>query len=283
MSGGATEANEVLDSIVNREDTTFYHFTVVSWKNEITQPSHMGGPLITENKTQLTVLSSEPSTIQEHTSRFTGLKWILPEKSSMLFFESIRRFARFCPIPIDPSEAEYTVDDFFVVRVTDSIGMRWSKDPQNSFHLKAQILLFEGETDVTGTMVNDSSEAVGGCGGSPVLISSSAAYNGGDNPFHFIRLGVTSRCCTFKDSSSMEQDTCYGLQLLAYKPVAVGAKPYSQREGLPGSYRVQHKYSLLGRKVPTTLGWADNFFIVSDRKRRQGIGYLVLEQASSHP
>lgn len=277
---GTTEENEVLDSVANRGDTTFLHFTVVDRKNEFAPPGGIA-TLINKNHTQLVIISSKPVTIQESSSRFNGVEWILPDKSSMLFFESISRFSAFCPIPIDPSEEEYGDEDFFIVRVTDSIGMRWSEYPENPIHLKGQLMVFNGKDDLTGTILTDSTGFSEPCGSvSPFIISG----NGNGIPLlHFSSLVVPSHCCTFDENGMVEEDICYTVKLLGHKPLSVGIKRYPQREGLQGSFGVKHKYSLLGRKVPWTLDWADNFFIVSDREKTRGLGYLSLKQATLHP
>jgi len=86
MSGGATDATEILDSILIKSDTTLYIFKII--KTATGGFFEMGGtmtPLITSNPAKLVVLGNTPSNITSCSSRFKNVKWIIGKQSDVLF------------------------------------------------------------------------------------------------------------------------------------------------------------------------------------------------------
>ncbi|MFW6253950.1 MAG: hypothetical protein ACOC41_03380 [Chitinivibrionales bacterium] len=150
MGSGSTNATEILDSFVVRGDTTFYYFTIIDTENEWFVEFGRWAHLIDDNHSRLAVLDGTPSCIQEHSSRFDNLRWILSDKSTLLFYYSIRSFAPLCPIPIDSSDAPFSEEDYFIVRHSDTTGVKWAYRPDHENEFEPYVMIFEDGEDSTG-------------------------------------------------------------------------------------------------------------------------------------
>ncbi len=262
MSGGWTRAVQVVDSVVVRGDTTFYHFSILDTQTD--GSFEIGdiamAPLITASTSQLAILSHKPSTIQANSPRFEGLSWILSDRSSFLFYESVQPIGPLCPIPIDPSAAAYADSDFYLVRHTDTAGMKWTR---------GYVPYYSSERPMRGghMVFNDADDTVGAYDTLPWIsytdlerfgLPNWIPANPGSaaaNPLHLMSFTVPSPYYFLPYSSMPMGEGYYGAELIAYKPVAssamnnpckhVGRGPAGQgMDGNSGAF-----YDVLGRSV----------------------------------
>jgi hypothetical protein len=257
MSGGWTEATEVVDSIVADGDTTVYHFSVLD--TETDWLFEMGGtmaPLITAATSRLTVLAGKPASIQANSPRFDGLSWILPEKSSFLFHDAIQPIAELCPIPIDSSIADYSDSDFYLVRYADTAGMRWMKNARpwvpGERPLRGMHMAFESAQDTTGSF--DSSPEIvfltdiwGDPGWVPTTPGSPEA-----NPLHLKRFMAICPYHHLDTAAVPMGEGRYGTEILAYRPVSLSVAHDARRwtaGSVSGDSPHGSRFSLLGRQV----------------------------------
>jgi len=258
MSGGWTEATEVVDSIVADGDTTVYHFSVLD--TETDWLFEMGGtmaPLITAATSRLTVLAGKPASIQANSPRFDGLSWILPEKSSFLFHDAIQPIAELCPIPIDSSIADYSDSDFYLVRYADTAGMRWAKNVRPwgvaELPFRGMHMAFESAQDTTGSL--DSlpeieymvAERYGDPGWIPTTQGSPEA-----NPLHLKRFMAICPYHHLDTAAVPMGEGRYGTEILAYRPVSLSVAHDARRwtaGSVSGDSPHGSRFSLLGRQV----------------------------------
>lgn len=214
MSGGATDAIEVLDSVVKNGDTTFYHFSVVSSKSD--GFFEMGGsmkPLINSGeKTKLAILSSKPSSIQKNSPRFDGLQWILSEKSDLLFYKSIEPISPLSPIPIDTSIEPYTENDFYIVRYTDTSGMKWVKNENENRIFQAQVIFYEDSQDSAGIIQSDNPNI------SPTYYSTTG-WIPANSLLHFRCFETSSIAYPLDGEQMTMKEGFYSTEIMHYKPI----------------------------------------------------------------
>jgi hypothetical protein len=254
MSGGGTTATEVLDSIVIRNDTIRYIFSIV--KTSTGGFFEMGGtmkPLIYSKSSTLAVLNKTPSNIGSHSSSFDNAQWILGKESDFLFYPDLQKAAPYWLVPINPTGQAYALTDYYVVRVSDSIGIKWMRDTTATRKFFGKFIRYQNKNDSVGSVIPDTVRYFT-CGVVPSWTATDGTASGNNNPFGLLNVGAASWMYPLKSETLSMGQGCYGNQISKYLhgpsihsivPTQRGARAYGPSEVM--------YYNLLGKRLNCPL------------------------------
>jgi hypothetical protein len=219
MSGGRTDATEVLDSVTVKNDTVRYVFSIINTNTG--GFFEMGGtmkPLVTSKSSKVVVFNKTPSNIISYSSRFNNVKWIIGNQSDFLFYPDLEKVAPYSSIPINSSGQSYLLNDYYTIRVSDTTGIKWMRDSTDDRSFLGKFIRFQSKFDTIGTRIPDSSMNFA-CGKSPEWRSTGGSLSGSNNPFNVLRLGISSSMYPLKNAVLTMGQGCYSNQITYYKPV----------------------------------------------------------------
>jgi hypothetical protein len=210
MSGGRVEGTEVLDSSLVKGDTSVYFFSCIRtivyqfWEGT---PQRLPG-LSTQSK--MTILNKTPSTIASSSVRFRNAAWIIGEKSDFLFYPALKNASPYWSIPINTTDSAFLSSDYYTVRVSDTTGIKWCRDPSDDHLFNGKFLQFNDRFDTIGKYDPDSLKYSSFRG--PPSWRAIGGYMSGDiNPFHVLYV-ATSSTIPLLQGDSIEPG-CYSNQI----------------------------------------------------------------------
>ena len=213
MSGGSTQATEVIDSIYTTGDTTTYMFSIVSVSTGgfFEDPSQHMIPLIRDTKTILVIVNSIPSDVRTYSKELKDSKWIVSEKSTLLFYKSILPVSKYMPIPILDSTIDNQSVIDYTVRISDTMGVAWRNTETNKTSFHSELIHYTNVSDTAGKIINDSN-SIFACDDVPYWSSSQAA-----NPLNFTGINVSSSVYLLNQNAMDMGAGCYRMTLFYYK------------------------------------------------------------------
>ena len=264
MSGGGTEAREVVDSISLHGDTTRYFFTIISAKTDgFFESGRIMQPLIKANNTRLTMLGTKPVSITGNSAKFDNSAWILGEKSDFLFFPDLQPVSQYLPMPLVRADQLLENGDFYRVRVSDTMGILWTCDVLQSRSFIGKYFKYRNRSDTVGMPIPDTQNYFV-CGNTPSWRYTGGPVNG-SNPFCLIEINASSSTYPLKNSAMTVGEGCYGMRMSGYRPVQTAVKNGAM--GTAGDFSMCKEtccfYDLFGRKISL------------DQKKLRSINVLV--------
>ncbi len=267
MSGGCARVTEVLESVAERGDTTFYQFAVVEKSSGgfFEDPFTEMHSMIIDSVTILAILSHKPSSIQANTTKFDNLDWILSEHSTLLFYQSIRPIAPFSPIPLGVIIDSIGMDDYFVVRVSDTSGMKWTPDEHESGCLVGYEIRYEDSGDTVGT-VRDSVSGLFDAGKNLLWLPNGARDY--DNPLRSFKFETSSLSFYLDESEMIMGEGLYSIDFYEFRPKPVKALQHDVYGVSIAPHRIQTRgwagYLVNGRAIDRgTPGPGEHMFLLN--------------------
>jgi hypothetical protein len=163
----------------------------------------------------MTILNKTPSTIASSSVRFRNAAWIIGEKSDFLFYPALKNASPYWSIPINTTDSAFLPSDYYTVRVSDTTGIKWCRDPSDDHLFNGKFLQFNDRFDTIGKYDPDSLKYSSFRG--PPSWRAIGGYMSGDiNPFHVLYV-ATSSTIPLLQGDSIEPG-CYSNQITYYRP-----------------------------------------------------------------
>lgn len=161
MSGGKTQNIELLDSILQKDDTTLFVFKTISSNNTgfFENGSFMRPLMYGSHKKNIYITSMKPLQISRLSQNLSKAKWIIGSKSDFIFYPDIQPIAEYYFIPILPDSNVFVANDTYTIRINDTTGIVWTYSSRIHFpneYFIGKTIKYLNKMDTTGTVINDS-------------------------------------------------------------------------------------------------------------------------------